>query len=75
MLKAESSESGPGWTDQRVAEPRLRTWDGEPEAYLVALACSQSEESQQHWTLQLLADTLVHLRIGESLSRETVRQV
>jgi transposase len=107
LLKADSSESGPGWTDQRIAEalevsvatiervrerlveesltaalnrrpsgtPRLRKLDGEQEAYLVALTCSQPEEGQQRWTLQLLADKLVELRQVASISRETVRQV
>jgi hypothetical protein len=42
---------------------------------LIALVCSQPEEGQERWTLQLLADKLVQLQIVESISRETVRQV
>ena len=55
----------------RPKSPRLRKLDGEQEAYLIALTCSQPEEGQQRWTLQLL----VELRLVESISRETVRQV
>jgi transposase len=59
----------------RPHTPRLRKLDGEQEAHLIALVCSQPEEGQQRWTLQLLADKLVQLHIVESISRETVRQV
>src|SRR5437588_179966 len=59
----------------RAHMPRLRKLDGEQEAHLIALVCSQPEEGQQRWTLQLLADKLVQLHIVESISRETVRQV
>lgn len=107
LLKADSSEEGPGWTDQAISEalevgtatvervrqrlveegmaaalnrhrphtPRLRKLDGEQEAHLIALVCSQPEEGQERWTLQLLADKLVQLQVVESISRETVRQV
>ena len=33
--------------------------DGEKEAHLVALACSQPPEGRKRWTLKLLADQLV----------------
>jgi transposase len=62
-------------TRHRATTPRLRKLDGEQEAHLIALVCSQPEEGQQRWTLQLLADKLVQLQIVESISRETVRQV
>ncbi len=107
LLKADSSQDGPGWTDEAISEalevgtatvervrqrlveegmaaalnrhrphtPRLRKLDGEQEAHLIALACSQPEEGQERWTLQLLADKLVQLQVVESISRETVRQV
>lgn len=60
---------------RRSATPRLRKLDGEQEAHLIALTCSQPEEGQQRWTLQLLADRLVQLHIVEKISRETIRQV
>ena len=43
--------------------------------FLVALACSAPPEGREHWTMQLLADRLVELKIVESISDETVRRV
>jgi transposase len=60
---------------QRPRVARARKLDGEQEAYLIALACSQPEEGQQRWTLQVLADKLVQLRLVESIARETIGQV
>jgi transposase len=54
------------------AMPKL---DGKQEAYLVALACSEAPEGRTNWTLQLLANKLVQLRIVEEISDETVRRV
>jgi hypothetical protein len=54
---------------------RERTLDGRGEAHLVALACSPPPEGRAAWTLQLLADTLVELRVVEAISDETVRVV
>lgn len=53
------------------AEPRL---DGHVEAHLVALTCSQPPEGRQRWTMQLLADRLVELKLVDSVSDETVRR-
>lgn len=41
---------------------------GEVEAHLVALACSNPPEGRARWTLQLLADRLVELRLVDSIS-------
>src|SRR5689334_21030906 len=48
--------------------------DGAAEARLIALACSQPPDGRAGWTLQLLADRLVELRVVESVSYETVRR-
>jgi transposase len=57
------------------AVPRLpRKVDGEVEAHLVALACSDPPQGRQRWTLRLLADKLVELELVESISHEGVRQ-
>jgi hypothetical protein len=48
--------------------------DGAKEARLVALCCGTVPAGRGRWTLSLLADKLVELRIVESISRETVRQ-
>jgi hypothetical protein len=40
----------------------------------VALCCGTVPAGHGRWTLHLLADKLVELRIVESISHETVRQ-
>ena len=49
--------------------------DGDGEARLIALACSEPPQGGSDWTLQLLADKLVELHVVDSISDETVRQV
>jgi len=53
---------------------RERILDGEKEARLIALACSQPPAGRSKWTLQLLADKLVTLEVVESISDQTVRR-
>jgi transposase len=53
----------------------LRKFDGEVEARLVALRCSEPPEDRVGWTLHLLADRLVALDVVDSISHETVRQI
>jgi transposase len=53
---------------------RSRTLDGVAEARLVTLACSAPPEGRARWTMQLLADELVELRVVDSVSDETVRR-
>ena len=48
--------------------------DGAQEAKLIAIACSAAPGGRARWTLQLLADKLVELKVVESISDETVRQ-
>ena len=52
-----------------------RKLDGEQEAHLLALACSEPPEGQARWSLRLLADKLVELEIvDEEVSYQTVRR-
>ena len=51
-----------------------RTLDGEQEARLLALACSEPPEGQARWSLRLLADKLVELEVVEEISYQTVRR-
>lgn len=51
-----------------------RRLDGEKEAHLLAIACSQPPQGQARWTLRLLADEMVELNHVKSLCHETVRQ-
>jgi len=106
LLKADISDKGPGWTDQKIADAfditvrsierirkRLveygmdraisrargggskRKLDGEKEAHLIALACSDPPEGRCQWTLKLLADKMVELKYIDTLSYETVRRI
>ena len=52
-------------------EPLL---DGEKEAHLIAVACSAPPEGRAKWTLQLLADKLVALKVVDSICDQTVRR-
>lgn len=56
----------------RIYERKL---DGDGEAHLIALACSEAPEGRSRWTLELLADRMVALGHVESLSYQTVRRV
>ncbi|NJK52343.1 MAG: IS630 family transposase [Leptolyngbyaceae cyanobacterium SU_3_3] len=48
--------------------------DSKAEAFLVATACSEPPAGFSRWTMQLLAERLVELKVVESLSDETVRR-
>ena len=52
-----------------------RKLDGDQEAHLIAIACSQPPEGRQRWTLRLLRTRMIELKLVESLSHETVREV
>lgn len=58
----------------RLSPPTARKLDGEGEAHLTVLACSESPDGSNNWTLELLAAGLVRLKIVDSISRECVRQ-
>lgn len=57
----------------RQKNRRSKILDGEAEARLVQLACSEAPDGREDWTLQLLADKLIELEVVETISRETVR--
>jgi transposase len=59
---------------KRDAPPVAGMLDGEKEARLIAIGCSQPPEGCARWTLKLLAERLVELGIVESISYETVRR-
>jgi hypothetical protein len=52
---------------------QYRKLDGAQEAALVKLACSTPPAGRARWTLQLLADRLVELKVVTSIGREAVR--
>ena len=57
----------------RPQKKRSRVLDGAAEARLVQLACSDTPDGLDEWTLQMLADKLIELEVVETVSRETVR--
>jgi transposase len=51
---------------------RKRIIDGENEARLISIACSKPPEGSAKWTMQMLADELVALKVVDSVSGQTV---
>ena len=49
--------------------------DGDFEAHLIALSCSEAPEGYARWSLRMLADKMVELKYADGISHETVRQV
>jgi len=49
--------------------------DGDFEAHLVALSCSDPPKGFSRWSLRLLADKVVELEYIDQVSHETIRQV
>ncbi len=60
---------------ERPRPGQRRKLDGKQEAHLVAVACSPAPEGRAQWTLQLLANQVVELKLADSISPETVRQM
>jgi transposase len=67
-----------GFTAALLPQPSTRRYerafDGAQEARLIALACSAPPEGTSRWTLRLLAEQAVELKIVDTVSHETVRQ-
>src|SRR5262245_40777779 len=60
---------------KKQAEPsRQRLLDGAKEARLIALRCGPPPQGQAKWTLKLLADKLVELKVIATISYASVRQ-
>lgn len=59
---------------KRLKPPCDKLLDGEKEARLIALSCTQPPHGHARWTLRLLAEKMVALEIVESISHETVRR-
>jgi transposase len=68
-----------GWEAVLQRKPSSRTYerkaDGEVEARLVQLCCSEPPKGHARWSLRLLADKMVELNYVDSLSHVTVREV
>ena len=60
---------------QRASPPVPPIFDGEKEAKLIALACSQPPKGRARWTLRLLEDKVVELNIVDRASDSTIWRV
>lgn len=56
---------------QKVSRKKI---DGDVEAHLIALCCSNPPKGRARWTLRLLADKVVELGYVDNISYEAVRQ-
>jgi len=105
LLKADQSEGGPGWLDDRIVQaldtnltmvsrareklvtegldavltrkkretpPVPSIFDGEAQAKLTALACSQPPPGHARWTIRLLAEHVVERKIVPAAHFNTV---
>jgi transposase len=59
-------------TTNRIYEKKS---DGEVEARLVTLCCSEPPKGYAKWSLRLLADKMVELKYVKSISHVTVRSI
>jgi len=57
-----------------AAKPRDVTFDAAFDARITALACSEPPPGRARWTLRLLAEKAVELRIADSVSAMTVQR-
>ena len=57
---------------QRETPPIAPIFDGERQAQLIALACSEPPEGYAHWTIRLLAEHVVERKIVDAAHFNTV---
>ena len=59
---------------KRPTGRQYRKLDGAGEAQLIALACSKAPEGRVRWTMELLAEKMIALKIVDTISDTTVYQ-
>ena len=60
---------------KRETPARTPKLDGETEAKIIALACSEAPEGYSKWTIRLLRDQAVQLHFVDELSHMTVHRL
>ena len=60
-----------GHPSEREYEKKI---DGDLDAHLIAISCSEPPEGFSRWSLRMLADKVVELEYVDSISHETVRR-
>lgn len=61
-----------GHKGERVYKKKV---DGDLEAHLIALCCSEPPDGFSRWSLRLLADRAIELEYIDNISHETVRRL
>jgi transposase len=76
-MKRRFVEEGLDSALERKAHSKSRqvTFDGAFEARLTALACSSAPKGRSRWTVRLLAERVVELKIAPSVSTMTIQRV
>ena len=60
---------------KRETPPVPAKIDGEVEAHIIALACSEVPEGYSRWTVRLIAEKAVELKIIDSISYVSVHHI
>ena len=60
---------------QRDTPPRKPKLDGEAEAKIIALACSEPPKGCSKWTVRLLSETAVQLHIVDNMCHMTIQRL
>lgn len=60
---------------KRQTPPRTPKLNGETEAKIIALACSEPPEGFSKWTIRLLTEKVVQLNFVDSISRTTIHRL
>jgi len=60
---------------QRELPPKDVRFDGNFEAHLIALACSDAPDGRSRWTVRLLADKAVELKLTPEISHMSVQRI
>lgn len=72
-LKKRFQEERLGAIEDKPRSGRPKIIDGEVEARMIAIACSEAPEGRERWTLRLIADKLVTLVDDmDSISHKTI---
>lgn len=58
----------------RTTPSRPRKMDGASEARLLQIACTEPPVGRTRWTLELLSERLVELKVFDSVSKSTVQR-
>ena len=60
---------------KRETPPNAPKLDGEAEAKVIALACSEPPKGCSRWTVRLLREKVVQLKIVENISHMTIQRL